>query len=372
MQAKTRILIVGGGIGGLTSAIALRQRDFDVELIEREPNGSVSGVGILQQANVVRAVAQLGILDEYLGAGFGFDFVDVYGPDGVHRARVPSPKLVPGHPANLGISRPAVHEVLSRRARASGARIRLGLTAPTIEQDARAVQVGFSDGTRAAFDLVIGADGLYSKTRELIFPEAAGPAFAGQGVWRYNFERPAELESLWASEGHMGLGLVPLSTTLMYLYLTTAEPGNPHYAASELAASMRAKLQDARGAFAGYANRIRDDAEVIYRPLECVFLNGDWHKGRVVLLGDAVHATTPHLGQGGGMAIEDSLVLAEELARANTPEQAFRAYRQRRFERCRYVAERSQLICNSQLGRVPPVEQAMEVREMFRVLSAPI
>jgi len=372
MQQGTRILIIGGGIGGLTSAIALRQRGFEVELIERDPTWSVYGVGILQQANVVRAVAQLGILDDYLEAGFGFDVVDIYGADGRHRAQIPIPKLLQGYPANLGISRPALHRVLGRRARQAGARIRLGVTVTAIEEGPHSVEVGFTDGAHAAYQLIIGADGLYSQTRAMIMPEAPRPAFTGQGVWRHNFERPAEVVSLWASEGQMGLGLIPLSKKLMYLYLTTAEPEQRHYDAHELAASMRTKLQDARGVFAGFAQRIRDDADVVYRPLECVFLSGDWHRGRVVLLGDAVHATTPHLGQGGGMAIEDSLVLAEELARADTPQQAFSAYRARRFERCRYVVEHSQLIGASQLGRVPPVEQAAEVRELFRVLSAPI
>ncbi|MGH7105907.1 MAG: FAD-dependent monooxygenase, partial [Acetobacteraceae bacterium] len=98
----------------------------------------------------------------------------------------------------------------------------------------------------------------------------------------------------------------------------------------------------------------------------------DWHKSRIVLLGDAVHATTPHLGQGAGMAIEDGLVLAEELARADHPAEAFNAYRQRRFERCKYIVEKSKAIGDGQLGKGPPVDQARATREMFEVMSAPI
>src|SRR5690606_21121897 len=84
---------------------------------------------------------------------------------------------------------------------------------------------------------------------------------------------------------------------------------------------------------------------------ETIFLEGDWSKDRIVLIGDAVHATTPHLGQGGGMAIEDAVVLAEELARHDDPEAAFAAYRARRFARCRFVVEKSLEICRGQLGR---------------------
>jgi 2-polyprenyl-6-methoxyphenol hydroxylase-like FAD-dependent oxidoreductase len=120
------------------------------------------------------------------------------------------------------------------------------------------------------------------------------------------------------------------------------------------------------------AQKIIDDEGVVYRPLEYLFLRGPWHHGRVVLLGDAVHSTTPHLGQGAGMAIEDSLVLAEEMAKADTPEHAFVAYRERRFERCRYIVESSKAICDSQLGKCPPIDQAKASRDMFVVVAQPI
>src|SRR5690606_4553202 len=114
--------------------------------------------------------------------------------------------------------------------------------------------------------------------------------------------------------GSRGMGLVPLGGGLLYLFLTTPEPGNPHYPRTGLAQAMRGKLEGAPPTLAAYVDQITDDAAVVYKPLEWLLLEGDWHKGRVVLLGDAVHATTPHLGQGAGMAIEDGIVLAEELA----------------------------------------------------------
>jgi 2-polyprenyl-6-methoxyphenol hydroxylase-like FAD-dependent oxidoreductase len=178
--------------------------------------------------------------------------------------------------------------------------------------------------------------------------------------------------SLHAYAGSMGMGLVPLSAELMYLFLTTPEPGNPHYPRTGLAQAMRDKLRDAPPAIAAYASRITDDEAVVYKPLEWLLLDDDWHRGRVVLLGDAVHATTPHLGQGAGMAIEDGIVLAEELSRAADPEEAFVAYRNRRFERCRYIVEHSKAIGDSQLGLLPPVDQAKATREMFEVIAAPI
>jgi 2-polyprenyl-6-methoxyphenol hydroxylase-like FAD-dependent oxidoreductase len=170
----------------------------------------------------------------------------------------------------------------------------------------------------------------------------------------------------------MGIGLVPLSETEMYMYLTTPEPDNPRYPKVGLAAAMRAKLSAAPPTLAHLVAQITDDDAVVYKPLEWVFLTGSWHQGRVVLLGDAVHATTPHLGQGAGMAIEDSLVLADELARHGDPETAFRAYRARRFDRCKYIVERSKAVGDGQIGKGPLVDSAAASREMFQVISAPL
>jgi 2-polyprenyl-6-methoxyphenol hydroxylase-like FAD-dependent oxidoreductase len=259
--------------------------------------------------------------------------------------------------------------VLGDAAIAAGAEIRLGVTATKIDDDGAQVRVRFSDDGETDYDLVIGADGVHSQTRAVLFPNAAGPLFTGQSVWRYNLPRPAGLDALHVYNGPIGAGLVPISNTLMYLYLTTPERGNPRYPQAGIAAVMRGKVPPALAALAG---QITDDEAVVYRPLETVLLEDPWHKGRVVLLGDAVHATTPHLGQGAGLAIEDSLVLAEELARHDTPEAAFIAYRDRRIERCRTIVENSLAICKGQLGEGPPVDNAKATAEMFQLVSQPI
>ena len=168
------------------------------------------------------------------------------------------------------------------------------------------------------------------------------------------------------------MGLVPLGKDLMYLYVTSPEPGNPRYPRVGLAQSMRDKLKRAPPRIAALAANITDDEAVVYKPLEWLWLDGPWHKGRVVLLGDAVHATTPHLGQGAGMAIEDGIVLAEELARHDSPATAFAAWQTRRVERCRYIVEHSKAIGDSQLGLKPPVDQSAAVRGMFETIARPL
>jgi 2-polyprenyl-6-methoxyphenol hydroxylase-like FAD-dependent oxidoreductase len=363
------ILVIGGGIGGLTSAIALRRRGFDVTVIEKDRAWSVYGVGIIQQGNVIRAMAELGLVDDYIAAGVGFDKVAVHTPDGTLVAEVPSPRLVAAYPANVGVGRRALHKVLGDRAIGAGAEVRLGIAAEAIVDEGDGVVVRCPDASEGRFDLVIGADGLNSQTRTTLFPEASTPEFTGQAVWRYNLPRPAGMDALHVYNGPIGAGLVPISETLMYLYLTTPEPGNPRYPHHGIAAAMRSKVP---AALADLAAQITDDDAVVYRPLETLLVEGPWHKGRVVLLGDAVHASTPHLGQGGGMAIEDSLVLAEELARGADIESALAAYRERRFERCRYIVESSLAICMGQLGHGPPIDNAQATAEMFARVAEPI
>ena len=152
------------------------------------------------------------------------------------------PRLVEGRPASLGSARTALHQVLGHRARAAGANVRLGLTAESLQDDGGGVTVNFSDGKTQRFDLVIGADGYNSTTRGQILPDAPKAAFTGQSVWRYNFPRPPEVTCLRAFEGPIGCGLVPLSSSTMYMFITTPEPGNPRYAPDQLAAAMRSRL----------------------------------------------------------------------------------------------------------------------------------
>jgi 2-polyprenyl-6-methoxyphenol hydroxylase-like FAD-dependent oxidoreductase len=368
----SRILVIGGGIGGLTAATALAQKGFEVTVLERSNGTRVEGVGISQQANVVRALAGLGLAEDYLAAGFAYDAVEIYAPDGRLLARTPSRSLIGEYPASMGIPRRALLRVLAEAATKAGAVILRSTTVASFEQGGGQVDVEFSDGRRAAFDVCVGADGIYSQTRDAIFPDAPEPEFTGQAVWRYNLPRPSGFNALHVYNGPTGVGLVPMSEEEIYIYATTPEPNNPQYRTEGLAALMRQRLAGCAPAIRAIAEQITDDARVVYRPLEAIFLKGPWHRGRIALLGDSIHATTPHLGQGGGMAIEDAVVVAEELARHDSPEEAFSAYRQRRFQRCRYVVEKSLEICRGQLGRGPLVDNAIAGAEMNALLAQPI
>ena len=367
-----KVLIIGAGIGGLSAGIALREKGYDVEMIEKDPEWTVYGVGIIQQNNVIRAMYELGVIDDYIDAGYGFDHVKIFAPNGMEVAKIPLPPLVEGYPANAGIARPALQRVLADSAKNAGANIRLGLTATTIDDKESFVEVTFSDGSQGRYDLVVGADGIYSQTRKTLFPDIPGPEFTGQSVWRYNFDRPEDMEGLHVYNGRIGVGLVPMSEEKIYMYVTTPEPENPYFEKSTLAKEMKARLAMACPTLHHFADDITDNDGVVYRPLEWLMIEDDWHKGRIGLLGDAVHATTPHLGQGAGLAIEDALVLADELTKASTPVEAFEKYRDRRFERCDYIVKSSLAICMGQLGRGPLVDNSKATAESVAVVAQPI
>lgn len=374
MSAVNNVLIVGGGIGGLCAAIALRRKGIQVDLIELKSEWTVYGVGIIQQSNVVREMARLGVLDGYLGAAFAFEDVAIYGAAGQQLARIPGQRLAgPEYPANVGISRLALHKVLSGTALELGARVRLGLSVESLQDDGDSVDVQFTDGSVGNYDLVIGADGVYSKVRALVFGNTYTPRFTGQAVWRYNFARNPQIDHLANYHSATGnAGLVPLAGDLMYMFLTSHEPSNPWMDPATLAAQMRQRLEGFTGLIGELREQITDSSQVVYKPMEVVFVNEPWYRRRVLLIGDAAHATTPHLGQGAGMAIEDAIVLSEELTGDSSVEQQLQCFMDRRFERCKYISESSVLAGDKEMQHDRDFDRIGLIRQMLARTAEPI
>jgi len=375
MKDVQDILVVGGGIAGLVAACMLRDRGFTVDLVEKNPAWNAYGVGIIQQSNVVRAMHQAGLLDRYLASGFPFEDVEFHGPDGVKRARIPGERLAgPQYPANMGVRRSALHETLKEAVLEKGTHVRLGLTVQTLDQQERQVDVTFTDGTSGRYDLVIGADGAHSCVRELLYGTRFAPTFTGQSVWRMNFARTPDVDALQTFRDVNGnsAGLVPLSPDLMYLYLTTREPGNPRFTPAELPDLMRGRLRDFRGRVADLREQITPGSEVVYRPIEVLFVDEPWYVGRVVLVGDAAHTTTPHLGQGAGMAIEDVVVLSELLGDGTALQDALPAFLDRRFERARYIHEQSLMVCRAEMENDHTLNHPRVIGEMLYYTARPI
>ncbi|WP_119153548.1 FAD-dependent oxidoreductase [Caldimonas tepidiphila] len=369
-----KILVIGGGFSGMSAAIELRKQGLDVDLIEIDPGWRSYGAGISLGGATFRAFRRLGILDEFLRQGHASDGLEVSLPDGTPLAVLPTPRIAgPDVPGNGGIMRSVLARILAEATRASGTRVHLGCTFTSIEQDAEGVEVGFTDGRRERYDLVIGADGLYSKLRETLFPDAPKPRYSGQAVWRAVLPRPPEVKTAMMWMGRVKPGLNPVSATEMYMFITENRPMNervdpkdfPRLMADLLADFPAPLLQQIRAS-------LNADSQIVFRPLEGLLMPQPWHRGRVVLIGDTVHATTPHMASGACIGIEDAIVLAEELGRSAHVEEALQAFQRRRWERCRMVVENSGRLGEIEIAGGDKEEHGRIMRETLMALAAPI
>jgi 2-polyprenyl-6-methoxyphenol hydroxylase-like FAD-dependent oxidoreductase len=351
-----RVLVVGGGIGGLSAAIALRQRGVDVDVVEINPKWDVYGVGIIQPGNAIRALDVLGLAEQAVAQGFAMKGSRFHDSQGNLLGEVPALDVLgPKYPPMNGITRPRLHAIFQEAVKESGANVRLGLTVDEVGEDGR---VAFSDGGVGSYDLVVGADGIHSRVRSLVFPDAPEPEYTGQIVWRYNVPRPDGLETLDMFVGANGkAGFVPLSPELMYILYIEAVPADEvKMPPEQLADIFRKRLAEFGGPVAEVRDEfVTDSSKVVVRPVESLLVPTPWHRGRVVLIGDAVHATSPHVGQGGAMAMEDAVVLAEEIADGDLDAPLTR-YAERRYPRCREIWEISRQIGTWEIEHTPPPE----------------
>ena len=370
-----KVLIIGGGIGGLSTAIALRRAGIAVDLIEIKSEWKVYHVGIIVQGNFIRAMAALGIADKAVAEGFPYFGVKFQTLNGHTIAEIPGiPMAGPNYPTDLGMGRPALHKILSEAALEAGTNVRLDLSFSEIQPNENSATVSFTDGTSGEYDLVIGADGVHSKTRSAIFGPQYQPQFTGQGVWRYNVRRPAEIDYAFLCVGLQGgkCGFIPLSHDTGYLLLVQAEPDNPHHPEDKLADIFRERLAACTGVMAALRDQITDSSLVIYRPLEALLMPAPWHKGRVLLIGDAAHATTPHLGQGAAQAVEDGVVLGELLARDEPLPKLLEEFMSRRFERCKFIVEGSLQLGEWEMHPTPEADAPGLTKKMIGMMAQPL
>jgi 2-polyprenyl-6-methoxyphenol hydroxylase-like FAD-dependent oxidoreductase len=343
VRSLSNVLIVGGGIGGMSAAIAFRQRGVAVDLIDIDPDWRVAGAGLTITGPTLRAFHRLGLLDAVGLEGFFSDQVQFFDGDGNFLHAMDSPVLEAGIPAAGGILRPALHRILSQRTVADGVDVRLGTTVEDFAEDHGGVVVGCTDGTTRKYDAVVGADGSHSALRARLFPDAPPLRFTGQGCWRMLAPRPDSVTcaQIYFGPDNVKVGVNPCSDDSLYLFATVAMPGNPHIAEDQLVAGMRDILAPFGGRIGAIRREMNEASSVNYRPLFAMMLPAPWHKGRIGLIGDAVHPTTPHLASGAGISVEDGLVLALEMQAADSVEAGWTAFTARREARASMVVRNS-------------------------------
>jgi 2-polyprenyl-6-methoxyphenol hydroxylase-like FAD-dependent oxidoreductase len=300
-----RVLVVGAGIGGLSAAIALHQSGHEVVVLERAPRLDPVGAGLTLFGNAMAAFDRLGVANRVAAQGARAAHSAIHTSDGSRLTTLPA-ELLDGA---VAVHRGDLQAVLLD---AFEGEVRLGVEITSVEQTAERVRAVAADGTEAQADLLVGADGLWSPVRAAV---AAGtPRYGGYTAWRGVSPvaiEPGHMTESWGVGERFGLVDIGSRT---YWFATANRPEGESDDPVERKAELLSRFGDWHAPIATVLDATRGDA--ILRN-DVYFLDplARWSLGRVVLIGDAAHATTPGIGQGAAQAIEDAVVLAAELAR---------------------------------------------------------
>jgi 2-polyprenyl-6-methoxyphenol hydroxylase-like FAD-dependent oxidoreductase len=329
-----RIVIIGGGIGGLAAAAALRREGFEPAVYERAPALLEVGAAIAVWPNAFRVLVRLGLGEALLARAGRMRSVRWLGRDGREYNRFTFPET--GSPA-VALHRAELQGALLRSLPPGS--VHLGMTFAGYEEAGEDLRARFDDGTEVACDLLVGADGLHSRVRARLLDDGE-PVYRGYTVWRgvARLEHAALLKGtaseVYGEGQRFGIGPVGLGRTGWWA--TANEPLQTAESAEEHAPKLLSL-------FGGWCAPVRELIEAT--PSETILRNAAhdrppaarWGEGRVTMLGDAAHPMTPNLGQGGCVAVEDAAVLARCLAKYKDAEQALRVYESRRRARAARV-----------------------------------
>src|SRR5262245_9614619 len=322
-----RVIVVGGGIGGLSAAIGLRAAGHEVVVLERAPRIDPVGAGITLFANAMRALARLGVREAVAARGAAAGRSAILTSAGRELVQVPHDLLE----GTVALHRADLQAVLAEAA----GEVRLGVEVTAVEQDAGAVIVRAASGAEERGDLVVGADGLGSVVRRAIVE--APPRYAGYTAWRGVSPvaiEPGRLSESWGVGERFGL--VDIGGGRTYWFATKNAPEDE----ADEPGGRRAEILRR---FAGWHDPIATVAEaadgdgILRNDVYYLEPPQRWSSGRIVLLGDAAHATTPGAGQGAAQAIEDAVVLADRVAQGGEPAAALADYESIRRPRARAV-----------------------------------
>lgn len=320
---RGKAIVVGGGLGGVAAAVALRRVGWRVEVRERAPEFGEVGAGIGVMPNALRALAALGLDDRVRAIGTPRVAGGVFDPRGRALARVAAGRrehVVAVHRADL-------HRVL-----------RSALPAECLLTSA---EVGSADELDA--DLVVAADGIRSRIRAALFPDLPEPVHAGSTAWRAvtTASFPRDLEISQNVGPGVEFGVLPLGDGRVCWYAATPAP--PGERAPDELARVRRLVGDWRAPIPAVLDATPPEAVLRHDIQELAAPLPTYARGRVAMLGDAAHAMTPFLGQGACQALEDAVVLAASCARHDTVSEALNAYDAARRPRTRAIARASRL-----------------------------
>lgn len=332
--------ILGGGIAGLTAAIALRKKGVRAEVFESAPQIRALGAGLMLAANAVKGYQKLGISEQIITKGHflpAFSILDRGGRVITHADANAIGRKYGIH--NFAIHRADLHNALL--AELEPDQIHTGKHAVKVVKNGTGTTVFFRDGSTHDTDCLIVADGIHSPIRRQLLPDSE-PRYAGYTCWRAVIDNPGlnltRASETWGTEGRFGI--VPLAKGRIYWFAcVNASQDDP--------AMQNMNIEGLARIFGRFHEPVpvilqhTSDQDLIWNDIIDLKPQPQFAFGNIVLIGDAAHATTPNMGQGACQAVEDAVILADELGRHSSPETAFAVFEKRRMKRTHYIVNNS-------------------------------
>lgn len=343
MKISKEIAIIGGGIGGLTLAIALQRKGFKPRVYEQAPELKMIGAGLGLSGNAIKAFSEIGISDAVLEAGTILKCVaikDIHG----HILNETNSEAISekyGIANNFSIHRADLHEALLQRVNAES--ITLGKVCIDFQQTTKGVSLSFQDGTTITADYVIASDGIHSVFRKKLLPQSL-PRYAGYTCWRAvidyapdNFDRE-ETSETWGPGARFGI--VPLSHNRLYWFATLNAKANDEKLKNYTPKDLLRHFQYFHHPIPHIIQQTKKE-QLIWSDINDLAPIKQFAFHNILLLGDAAHATTPNMGQGACMAIEDAATLANCMESFVSVEEAFRQFQAKRINRTTKIVNTS-------------------------------
>ncbi len=354
------ISIIGGGIAGLSTALALQKQNIPCKVYERSPAYKPVGAGIWLAANAMQVFNSFGIQDDIIKAGNELSSFGLMTKE-INRISIPDLQIVKDSYgiATVAIHRARLQEVLLKQL--DEGVVQLGYKFEALTKTKAGYSVQFTNGKTAESKFVIGADGIHSKLRMQLFPNAQ-KRYSGQTCWR-GISTPSIPEKyaragyeLWGNQ--IRFGFSPISNLEVYWFAVAKRPENDIEPTEKYKANLKQLFKDFdpfvldlienTAASAISRNNIED-----LKPINV------WHKEGVLLLGDAAHATTPNMGQGGGQAIEDAYYLGQLIKHHNDITKAFADFRSVRHKKVNAIVNQSYT-----LGKIAHIKRGKRLRNL--------
>ncbi|MEM1122060.1 MAG: FAD-dependent monooxygenase [Bacteroidota bacterium] len=340
-----KFLISGGGICGLTMAIILQKQGHEEAVYEAAPKIKAVGAGLVLSTNAIKALQSMGISKQILAQANLLDHFDIRLANGSKLMETNARKLREKYDAigNTTIHRAELHQVLLELL---AEKVKFFTNKRTVEtlQDAKGVTLKFTDGTTAEGDFLLACDGINSPTRRQLLPQSS-PRYAGYTCWRAVIQYPEgafktkEATETWGKNGRFGV--VPLINNRIYWFACINTP-------KVRDKKMKAyTVADLKAAFNNYHQPIPQilaltkDKDLLWNDIEDIKPIAQFAFERILLAGDAAHATTPNMGQGACQAMEDAAILYQLLKSDKDVTVAFKEFEKIRLPRTTKIVNTS-------------------------------